>query len=85
MEEYIAESLATGDVCRSASPASAGFFFVEKDKTLRPCIDYRGLTVKNSYPYLSSPQRLNLSRGPHIFFQFGPSKCLPPGSETQGG
>uniref|UniRef100_A0A4W5NN01 ribonuclease H n=1 Tax=Hucho hucho TaxID=62062 RepID=A0A4W5NN01_9TELE len=41
----------------SVSPAGAGFFFVEKDKTLRPCIDYRGLndiTVKNHYPYLSS-------------------------------
>eukprot|EP00063_Salmo_salar_P059554 XP_014034389.1 PREDICTED: RNA-directed DNA polymerase homolog [Salmo salar] len=33
---------------------SAGFFFVEKkDKTLHPCIDYRGLNeimVKNCYP-----------------------------------
>jgi len=32
----------------------AGFFFVaKKDKTLRPCVDYRGLnkiTVKNKYP-----------------------------------
>ena len=32
----------------------AGFFFVEKkDKTLRPCIDFRGLnniTVRNKYP-----------------------------------
>jgi hypothetical protein len=37
MEEYIEESLATGAVSLSASPASAGFFFVEKkDKTLLP-------------------------------------------------
>jgi hypothetical protein len=54
MEEYIKESLATGAVGPSASPASARFFFVEKkDMTLRPCIDYRGLndiTVKNRYP-----------------------------------
>ena len=28
MEEYIEESLATGAVCPSASPAGAGFFFV---------------------------------------------------------
>ncbi|KAI3375809.1 hypothetical protein L3Q82_004091 [Scortum barcoo] len=40
----------------SSSPlgAGAGFFFVEKkDKTLRPCIDFRGLndiTIKNKYP-----------------------------------
>jgi hypothetical protein len=53
MEEYI-ESLATGAVRLSASPAGAGVFFVEKkDKNLRPCIDYRGLnyiTVKTRYP-----------------------------------
>jgi hypothetical protein len=42
MEEYIEESLAIGGIRPSASPAGAGFFFVEKkDKTLRPCIDYR--------------------------------------------
>ncbi|KAI3369234.1 hypothetical protein L3Q82_007781 [Scortum barcoo] len=38
----------------SSSPLGAGFFFVEKkDKTLRPCIDFRGLndiTIKNKYP-----------------------------------
>lgn len=53
MEEYIEESLATGAVCQSASPAGAGFFFVEKDKTLRSCIDFRGLNdiaVNNRYP-----------------------------------
>eukprot|EP00063_Salmo_salar_P036688 XP_014011523.1 PREDICTED: RNA-directed DNA polymerase homolog [Salmo salar] len=54
METYIEDSLAAGCIRNSACPASAGFFFVEKrDKTLRPCIDYRGLndiTVKNCYP-----------------------------------
>ena len=46
MEEYIEESLATGAVRPSASPAGAGFFFVEKkDKTLRPCIDYYKTTL----------------------------------------
>ena len=60
MEEYIEDSLAAGRIGPSASPAGAGFLFVDKkDKTLRPCIDYRGLndiTVKNCYllPLLSS-------------------------------
>lgn len=59
MGEYIEESLATGAVRPSASPAGAGFFFVEKDKPLRSCIDYRGLndiTSKNCYslPLISS-------------------------------
>lgn len=54
MEAYITDSLAAGLIRPSTSPVGAGFFFVEKkDKTLRPCIDYRGLndiTVKNKYP-----------------------------------
>eukprot|EP00063_Salmo_salar_P017759 XP_013992594.1 PREDICTED: RNA-directed DNA polymerase homolog [Salmo salar] len=54
MEEYIEDSLAVGSVRPSTSPAGAGFFFVGMfDKTLRPCIDSRGLndiTIKNRYP-----------------------------------
>ena len=54
MEEYIRFSLAAGIIRPSSSPAGAGFFFVgKKDKSLRPCIDNRGLnniTVKNRYP-----------------------------------
>ena len=54
MEEYIGESLAVGIIRPSSSPVGAGFFFIsKKDKSLRPCIDYRGLndiTVKNKYP-----------------------------------
>ena len=54
METYIEDSLATGFIRPSSSPAGASFFFVEKkDKTLRPRIDYRGLndiTVKNRDP-----------------------------------
>ncbi|KAI4805924.1 hypothetical protein KUCAC02_010517 [Chaenocephalus aceratus] len=54
MESYISDSLAAGLIRPSSSPMGAGFFFVDKkDKTLRPCIDYRGLneiTVKNKYP-----------------------------------
>ena len=54
MENYISESLATGLIRPSSSPVGAGFFFVEKkDKSLRPCVDYRGINdiiVKNKYP-----------------------------------
>ena len=54
METYITDSLATGLIRPSSSPLGAGFFFVEKkDKSLRPCIDFRGLndiTIKNKYP-----------------------------------
>ena len=54
MEKYISESLASGIIRPSSSPAGAGFFFVEKkDGGLRPCIDYRSLndiTIKNRYP-----------------------------------
>ena len=54
MEDYIGQSLAAGIIRPSSSPVGAGFFFVsKKDRSLRPCIDYRGLnniTVKNKYP-----------------------------------
>ena len=64
MEAYITDSLATGLIRPSSSPLGAGFFFVEKkDKSLRPCIEFRGLndiTVKNKYPL------------PLIDFAFGP-------------
>ncbi len=59
MEKYISDSLAAKIIRPSSSPA--GFFFVKKkDRSLRPCIDYRGLnnmTVKNTYPLplMSSP------------------------------
>lgn len=53
MEQYIQEALSSGYIRPSSSLVGAGFFFVEKkDKTLRPCIDYRELnqiTVKDKY------------------------------------
>lgn len=53
MERCIKDSLAAGIIRPSSSPFGAGFFFVEKDGTPRPCINYRGLndiTVNNKYP-----------------------------------
>ena len=54
MEKYISESLDSGIILPSSSPLGAVFFFVaKKDKTLQPCIDFRGLnniTVRDKYP-----------------------------------
>jgi hypothetical protein len=53
MEEYIQDSLVVGHVRPSTSPVGAGFFFVKKDGSLRPCIDFHGLnsiTIRNEYP-----------------------------------
>lgn len=52
LEKYLADSLAASTNVLSTSPATAGFFFVKKDGSLRPCIDYCGLniTIKNRYP-----------------------------------
>lgn len=54
MEQYLRNSLAAGLIQPSSSPLGAGFFFVaKKDKSLRPCIDYKGLnkiTIKDRYP-----------------------------------
>uniref|UniRef100_A0A8C4DQ98 ribonuclease H n=1 Tax=Dicentrarchus labrax TaxID=13489 RepID=A0A8C4DQ98_DICLA len=71
MEEYIQDSLAAGIIRPSSSPAGAGFFFVDKkDKSLRPCIDYRGLndiTVKNRYPLPLLSTAFELLQGATVF------------------
>ncbi|KAI3358945.1 hypothetical protein L3Q82_014740 [Scortum barcoo] len=71
MEAYINDSLAAGIIRPSSSPAGAGFFFVEKkDKTLRPCIDYRGMndiTIKNRYPLPLISSAFELLDGATIF------------------
>lgn len=65
MKTYIKDSLAAGIIKPSMSPLVAGFFFVKKDSTLHPYIDFRGLnniTIKNKYalPLLSSaPESLH--------------------------
>ncbi|KAL3969834.1 glutaminyl-tRNA synthetase [Sarotherodon galilaeus] len=71
METYISDSLAAGIIRPSSSPVGAGFFFVEKkDKSLRPCIDYRGLnkiTVKNKYPLPLLSSAFELLQGATMF------------------
>lgn len=71
MEEYIQDSLAAGIIRPSSSPAGAGFFFVgKKDKSLRPCIDYRGLndiTIKNRYPLPLLSTAFELLQGATVF------------------
>lgn len=71
MDDYIQTALKSGIIRQSSSPAGAGFFFVgKKDKTLRPCIDYRGLndiTVKNRYPLPLISTGFELLQGAKIF------------------
>ncbi|KAL3980939.1 ETS domain-containing transcription factor ERF [Sarotherodon galilaeus] len=71
MERYINESLVAGLIHPSTSPVAAGFFFVtKKDKSLRPCIDYRGLnniSVKNKYPLPLLSSAFELLQGATIF------------------
>ncbi len=71
MKKYISDSLASGFIRPSSSPAGAGFFFVgKKDGSLRPCIDYRGLnsiTVKNTYPLPLMSSAFERLQGASIF------------------
>ena len=71
MKEYVESSLAAGLIRPSSSPAGAGFFFVaKKDKSLRPCIDYRGLndiTIKNRYPLPLMSSAFDQLQGAKIF------------------
>ena len=62
LRHYIDDNLAKGFIRHSKSPASAPILFTEKksDKSLRLCVDYRGLnnvTVRNRYP-LPLPQEI---------------------------
>ena len=54
LRSYLDESLASGFIRPSKSPAGAPILFVKKkDGSLRLCVDYRGLnkiTIKNRYP-----------------------------------
>ncbi|KAL0149260.1 hypothetical protein M9458_055494, partial [Cirrhinus mrigala] len=70
MDKYISESLNAGLIRPSSSPAGAGFFFVKKDGSLRPCIDYRGLndiTIRNRYPLPLMSTAFELLQGAKVF------------------
>ena len=71
MEKYLTESLATGIIRPSSSPAGARFFFMgKKDGTLRPCIDYRGInamTMRNRYPLPLMDTAFDLLQGATVF------------------
>jgi len=53
-QTYLQENLPTGKVRRSRSAAGTPILFVKKkDRSLRLCVDYRGLnhlTIPNKYP-----------------------------------
>lgn len=79
--KYISESLATGIIRPSSSPAGAGFFFVAKENgSLHPSIDYRGLndiTIKNRYSLPLIDKAFNLLQGGPNLHQIGPPEWLP--------
>lgn len=80
MENYIGDSLATGFICPSSSPAGAGFFFMEKkDMILCPC------TVKNRYPLPFISSAFELLQGTTVFSKLDLRKHLPPGAYTREG
>lgn len=67
MQEYVEEALQQGYSHLSTSPAASIFFLVtKKDRSLRPCIDYRALnkiTVKFHYLLPLIPAALEQLRG----------------------
>ncbi|XP_041430600.1 uncharacterized protein LOC121397614 [Xenopus laevis] len=71
LRNYLVENLAKGFIRHSTSPAGAGIFFVEKkDRSLRPCIDYRELnkiTIKNRYPLPLIPELFQRLREAKVF------------------
>jgi len=54
LKEWLEENLSKGSIRASSSPAASPILFVKKsDRSLRLCVDYRGLnagTIKNRYP-----------------------------------
>lgn len=71
LREYLDENLEKGFITPSTSPAGAPIMFQKKkDKTLRLCVDYRGLntiTVKNRYPLPLIHELLDRVRTAKVF------------------
>lgn len=83
MECYITVSLALGII----HPVADCLFVEKKDKSLRPCIDYRGLnkiTIENEYFLSLSLLLLSCYRG-HEFLKTGRQECLLSGLNQTGG
>lgn len=71
MDQYITSLVTAGIIQPSLYRARAGFFFIEtKDKTIRWCINYRGLngiTIKNRYPLPLISSAFKLLKGANVF------------------
>lgn len=68
---YLDEIIATGKIRPSTSPAAAPILFVpKKDRSLRLCVDYRGLnavTKKNRYPLPLMDELADATKGATLF------------------
>ncbi|OQD64946.1 hypothetical protein PENANT_c409G07288, partial [Penicillium antarcticum] len=73
LRNYIDEMLAKEWIRPSQSPAGAPIIFVKKkDRSLRLCVDYRGLnniTIKNRYPLPLVSETMDRLSGAKIFTQ----------------
>ena len=71
MRRYIKENLKSSQICLSTSSGRASILFVSKsDRTLRFCVDYRGLnlvTLKNHYPLPLISEILDRLQGAKYF------------------
>ncbi|KAJ1132588.1 hypothetical protein NDU88_010895 [Pleurodeles waltl] len=71
LRTYLDDLLQSGFIRHSTSPVSSPLFFIPKpDKSLRACIDYRGLnkaTIKNKYPLPLIPVLLDQLRHSTVY------------------
>lgn len=89
MDKYISASLSAGIMHPSSSVAAEGSFFVDKkDKTLCPCIDYRGLKVinkeKNRYPLPLNSSAFKLLQGAKMFTKLEKKAYHLEGGQREG-
>lgn len=71
MKEYVRKDLYQGFIWPSTSPAASSFFFVDRHRGMRPCIDYR---LMNSQIVQLPSQSLGPS-GPSVH-KVGPAECI---------